>query len=117
MSGITNSYGAVATIPQFGVSARVVLASTGLYTCPANKKAKASGSMQLIAVGVDATYCIAVKRGASYHPVGKFVVAGGESFITGVVVMDATDILTNIGDSGSTNGTTDMDASIQEVTV
>jgi len=116
-SGLTNSYSTVGVIPEFGKSARVVLSTTGLYVVPAGKKAKVIGRMILDAGGVDATYAIAVKRGATYFPVGIFVSAGGLSVTNGVVTLEAGDILTNIGDAGSTNGTTDMDASIQEISV
>jgi len=115
MSGVTSSYSNVATIPEFSQSARVTNANTGLYTCPANKKAKVKGSMNLDAVGVDATYAIAVKRGATFTPIGEHVAVNGIS--KGDTELDAGDILTNIGDAGSTNGTCDQDATIQEVTV
>jgi len=115
MSGITSSYSTVATIPEFNASARVVVAGTGLYTVPANKKAKVRGSMNLDAVGADATYAIATLRGGTFVPIGAHVAVNGISI--GEAELDATEILTNIGDAGSTNGTCDMDAKIQEVTV
>ncbi len=114
MSGVTNSYSTVATIPEFNESARVVNAAVGLYTVPAGHKAKVEGSMNLDAVGADATYAIATLRGGTYIPIGEHVIVNGIS--RGVAELDATEILTNIGDSGSTNGTCDMDAKIQEVT-
>lgn len=115
MSGVTSSYSTVATIPEFNESARVINAATGLYTCPANKKAKVEGSMNLDAVGADATYAIAVLRSGTYIPIGEHVAVNGIS--KGSAELDAGDILTNIGDAGSTNGTADMDAKVQEVTV
>lgn len=115
MPGLTNSYSTVAVIPEFPKSARVVVANTGLYVVPAGKKANVVARMILDAVGADATYAIAVKRGATFFPLDVFVVAGGVSRTNGVVTLVAGDILTNIGDSGSTNGTCDMDASIQEI--
>lgn len=115
MSGITHSYGTVATIPEFNASARVVNGSIGLYKCPVGKKAKVKGSMNLDAVGSDATYALAVKRGASYIPIGEHVTVNKIS--VGEAELDAGDILTAIGDSGSTNGTCDMDAIIQEVSI
>jgi len=115
MSGITSSYSTVATIPEFNASARVTVAGTGLYTVPANKKAKVRGSMNLDAVGADATYAIATLRGGTFIPIGAHVAVNGIS--VGEAELDATEILTNIGDAGSTNGTCDMDAKIQEVTV
>jgi len=105
----------VAVIPEFPVTGRITNANTGLYTVPPNKKAKVRGSMNLDAVGADATYAIAVKRGATFTPVGQHVGVNGVSFIQGVVILEAGDILTNIGDAGSTNGTCDMDISVQEI--
>lgn len=117
MSGITSSYSTVATIPQFTARGRVLVAATGLYTCPANKKAKVTGSMNLDAVGADATYAIAILRAGTFIPIGAHVAVNGISNINGEVTMIAGDILTLVGDAGSTNGTGDMNASIQEVTV
>jgi len=114
--GKTNSYSTIAVIPQFNVRGRVVVAGTGIYTVPALKKAKAKGSMNLDAVGADATYAIAILRGATFIPVGAHVAVNGISVIQGEVTMQAADILTNVGDAGSTNGTADMDGSIQEIT-
>jgi len=116
-AGLTNSYSSVAVIPEIPKTVRVVNADVGLYICPAGKKAKVTGSMNLDAVGADATYAIAVKRGAVFFPVGVHVAVNGISVIAGVVTLDAGDILTNIGDAGSTNGTCDMDCTIQEITV
>jgi len=112
-SGTTTSYTTVAKIPEFNASARVVNAAIGLYTVPANSKAKVEGSMNLDGTGADATYAIAALRGGTYVPIGEHVAVNGIS--RGSTELDATDILTNIGDSGSTNGTCDMDAKIQEV--
>lgn len=116
-AGTTNSYSTIAVIPEFPKSERVVNANIGLYVCPVNKKAKVTGTMVLDAVGADATYCIAVKRGLDFVPVGNFIVVGEVSRISNVVTLIAGDILTNVGDSGSTNGTCDMDCSIQEISV
>jgi len=115
-SGLTVSYGAPSVIPEFTARARVVVAATGLYTCPANKKAKVKGSMNLDAVGADATYAIATLRGGTFIPVGEHVAVNGISRAD-AIEMDAADILTNIGDAGSTNGTADMNAIIQELPV
>lgn len=113
-SGITVSYGPQSVIVQFTVRARVIVAGTGLYTVPAGQKAKAKGSMNLDAVGADATYAIATLRAGTYIPVGEHVAVNGISRAD-EVELDAGDILTNIGDAGSTNGTCDMNASIQEL--
>jgi len=114
--GKTNSYSTIAVIPEISFSARVLVAGTGLYTVPALKKAKAKGSMNLDAVGADATYAIAVLRAGTFIPVGAHVAVNGISVIQGEVTLIAADILTNIGDAGSTNGTCDMNASVQEIT-
>jgi len=116
MSGVTRSTSSVAAIPEFTARGRVIVAGTGLYTVPAGQKAKIRGSMNLDAVGADATYAIATLRAGTYIPIGEHVAVNGISRADGVE-MDAADILTNIGDSGSTNGTADMNAIIQEVTV
>ena len=115
-AGITNSYSTIAVIPEFPKNARVVNANTGLYIVPAGKKAKVTGMMILDAVGADATYALAVKKGATFFPLDVFVAAGGVSRVNKEITMDATDIFTNVGDAGSTNGTTDMTAQVQEIT-
>jgi len=114
--GTTVSYSTVAVIPEINARGRVILSSAGIYTCPAGKKAKIRGSMNLDAVGVDATYAIAILRAGVFIPVGAHVAVNGISVIATEVTMEAGDILTLIGDAGSTNGTGDMDASIQEIT-
>lgn len=116
MSGITTSYTTVAVIPVFPVTARVTNAAVGLYTCPAGKKAIVREvSLNLDAVGADTTYAVAVKRGGTYFPIGAH--AAPNEISTGQTTLEAGDILTNIGNAGSTNGTCDMDAIIQEVSV
>jgi len=114
--GLMNSYSTIAVIPEINVRGRVTVAGVGLYTCPATKKAKAKGSMNLDAVGADATYAIAILRSGIFIPVGAHVAVNGISVIQGEVTMEAGDLLTNVGDAGSTNGTCDMDGSIQEIT-
>jgi len=71
--------------------------------------------MNLDAVGADATYAIATLRGGTYIPIGEHVAVNAVS--VGEAELDAAEILTNIGDAGSTNGTCDMDAIIQELPV
>jgi len=115
-SGLTNSYSVQAIIAKFTVRARVILASAGLYTVPTGSNALLDGSMNLDAVGADATYAIATLRAGTYIPVGEHVAVNGISKATNIE-MDAADILTNIGDAGSTNGTCDMNASIQELPI
>ena len=117
MSGITSTYSSVAVIVRRGRSERVTVASSGAYTCPPNTTAEVSGTMNLDATGADAVYAIAVKRNddSVYYPVGPHVIVNQVSAITGIVVMHQGDILTFIGDAGSTTATCDMDASIKEV--
>jgi len=117
LSGVTSSYTDVAAIPYFPKHGRIVNSNTGLYTCPADKKAKVLGSMTLDALGADATYAIAVKRGSTYFPVGPFIVVGGISRTNDFVSLEETDILTLIGDNGSTNGTSDITIAVQEVSL
>lgn len=115
-SGLTNSYSTVAVIPETGVSGRVVNSNTGLYICPALKKAKGTGiTMVLVAIGADPLCAVAVKRGASFFPLSDFVTIDKSSNAVSVLLL-AGDILTNVGDSGATNMTTDMNATIQEIT-
>jgi len=118
-AGITNSYSDVTVIPEFSEHGRVVSAANGIYTCPAGKKAKVIGSMVLSALGADAAYAIAVFRNGDgdYIPIGEFVLVDGVSYTVASVVLEAEDILTMIGDSGSTNGTGDLNASIQEISI
>lgn len=116
--GLFNSYTNVVVVPEFGVSSRVVDSDVGLYVCPADKKAMIKKvSMIIDALGGDATYAVAVKRGTEFFPIGKFVNANAEQESNGSTLLDAGDRITNIGDSGSKNGTIDMDAIIQEVDV
>jgi len=95
--------------------ARVTNAATGLYTVPAGKVALVTAiTGNLDVVGADATYAVAVKRGATVFPIGAHVAVNGISRWTGSMVLQATDIITNVGDAGSTNGTMDMSASVKE---
>jgi len=116
MSGVTSSYSNVSSIPEISVVIAVVSSPVGAYTCPAGHKAKiVHASMSLENVGADATYSIAILRAAAYTPFGIFVAALGLS--EGDGMMQAADILTMIGDSGSTNGQGDFVATIQEISV
>lgn len=95
--------------------ARVTNNATGLYVVPTGKIAVVTAiTMNLDAVGADATYAIAIKRGATFFPIGAHVAVNGISSWTGVMVLEATDIISNVGDAGSTNGTCDMSASVKE---
>jgi len=95
--------------------ARVTSNATGLYTVPTGKIAVVTSiTLNLDAVGVDATYAIAIKRGATFFPIGAHVAVNGISIWNGSMTLEATDIITNVGDAGSTNGTCDMSASVKE---
>lgn len=115
MSGVTTTYSSVAAITEFGRSERVTAAAAGAYTCPVGFTAKVRGSMNLDAIGADATYAIAVMRGATFYPVGAHVAVNGISVIAGYVILHQHDMITLIGDDGSTNGTGDIDVTIQEI--
>lgn len=107
--------GLQAPASQITIVGRVVLATTGLYTVPANRQTKIIGATMILdAVGADATYALAILRSGTFRPIGKFVAVGGESFLTGELLLQAGDIITNVGDAGSTNGTCDQTVTIQE---
>ena len=120
-AGTTVSYSTIAVIPERGISGRVTNAYVGLYTCPDGKKAKVTGTLNLDAVGADLRYAIAIARvvgaGVVFTPVGEHATENNISIIQAKVALQEGDSLTNIGDSGSTNGTCDMDCSVQEITV
>lgn len=100
------------------IEGRVVVAGTGLYTVPVNKKARITqGSMNLDAVGADATYALAILRGGNFRPVGQHVAVNAISTLIGEMNLIAGDIVTNIGDAGSTNGTCDTTCTRQEFPV
>lgn len=97
------------------VQARVVNANTGLSTVPANTRRRVTSfTMNLDAVGVDLTYAIAILRGGTFIPVGPHVAVNEISTLQGEIMLQAGDILTNIGDSLSTNGTCDQSATFQD---
>jgi len=97
------------------VIARVTNAATGLYTVPTGKVSRIlSASMILDAVGVDLTYAIAIDRGGTIIPLGSMVGVGAKSTVTPPLILQAADIVTNVGDAGSTNGTCDMTVTFKE---
>jgi len=97
------------------VEGRVTAAATGLATVPASKRWRVVSVTGLVdVVGADATVAIAILRGASYRPIGAMVAANGVSTFTGELMLQAGDIVTNIGDSGGTNATIDMTVTYQE---
>jgi len=97
---------------------RVTNNATGLYTVPTGKKARVTSiTMSLDAVGADATYAAAVNRSGTIRPVGEHVIANRISIFTGEMMLQAGDVVTNVGDAGSTNGTCDMTCTFQEYNV
>lgn len=116
-AGVTNSYSTIAVVPEFTVAERVVYSPSGAYTCPAGKKAKVSGSMVLESWGSDATYTIALLKNSSYTSMGIYVSPGEMSTIIGYIIVEEGEIVTIIGDSGSTNATGEFTLTIQEISV
>jgi len=100
-------------IPGRRVTGRVVAAATGLFTATVKTKVLRA-SMSINAVGADATSALAILRAGTYIPIGNFVAADGVISLANDFLLEVGDILTNIGDAGATNTTTDMDAYIQE---
>jgi len=97
---------------------RVTNNATGIYTVPTGKISKILGAtMVLDAVGVDATYALAIRRAGSFRAIGAYVPAGGASILSNIIILQAGDLVTNVGDSGSTNGTCDMSLSFKEFDV
>ena len=99
------------------VQKRVTLASTGVYIVPVNTKARVTDILGVVdSLGADATYALAVIRSGAYVPISRFVGAVPPYNVTraSAVTMRAGDILTDIGDNGSKNGTFDISATIEE---
>jgi len=100
------------------VEARVVNANTGLTTVPANTVRRVTSiTMLLDAVGADATTACAILRGGTFIPIASFVAVGPQSVFSGELLLQAGDIITNVGDAGATNSTTDMTATFQDYPV
>jgi len=100
------------------VTGRVTNAATGLYVVPAGRIARVISITALVdALGADASYACAVRRGGTFFPVGPMVVVNGVSVFTGEIILTAGDLVTNVGDAGSTNGTVDMSTTFQEFDV
>jgi len=97
---------------------RVTNATTGLYTVPAGKIAIVSNITGLQdALGTDATGAIGVEFSGGFIPLSTFVTATAPAnFVqwTGTMQLVAGDVITNEGDSGGTNHTWDMTASVKE---
>lgn len=96
-------------------NARVLNANTGLYEVPAGRIAVVKSiTMNLDAVGADATYAVAIENAGTFRPIGAHVAVNGISVFNGEMLLSAGDVITNIGDAGSTNATADMTASVKE---
>jgi hypothetical protein len=96
------------------VQGRIVNANTGIYTVPAGKRARITDIRGVLnSVGVDPTYAIAFKRGVVFTAITNFQIIDIEQFAS-AITLESGDILTNIGDAGSTNGTFDLSATIEE---
>jgi len=95
---------------------RVTNSNTGLYTVPAGKTTKViSFSGVIDGTGADASTAIAIKRGSSFRPVGAFVGVNAQSIFVGELILEAGDIITDVGDSGATNGGVDIVCTIIEL--
>ena len=95
---------------------RVVNANIGVYTVPINKRARITQiNGNLDAVGADATYALAIKRKISglFEPISEFKAVAIDVKVD-LVTLESEDILTDIGDSGSTNGTYDITSTVEE---
>ena len=96
------------------VQGRIVNANIGIYTVPAGKRTRVTDMRgNLNAVGADATYAIAFKRGAVFTAITTFKGVNVDMTASQITLI-AGDILTNVGDAGSTNGTFDLAATIEE---
>jgi len=98
--------------------ARVTSNATGVYTVPTGKITKILGATCILdAVGSDATTALAIRRGGSFRAIGAYVAAGGASILSNVIILEAGDLVTNVGDSGATNSTCDMSVTFKEFDV
>ena len=96
------------------VSGRIINANLGIYTVPVGKKTRITDMLGNVdAVGADATYAIAFKRGAVFTAITTFKGAAVDMTASAITLV-AGDILTNIGDAGATNATFDLAATIEE---
>jgi len=97
---------------------RVTNATSGLYTVPSGKVAKVTSITGLQdAVGTDGRAAIGVEFSGGFIPLSTFIVATSpDNFVqwTGTMLLVAGDRITNEGNSGATNHTWDMTASIRE---
>lgn len=112
LAGKRGTLNQLQNIPGRRVAGRVVNANTGLFTATVKTRV-IRASMNLDAVGVDATYALAILRAGTFIPIGPHVITNGISEAN-EFLLEVGDILTNIGDTNSTNATADMDAYLQE---
>jgi len=99
-------------------AARVTNGATGLYTVPTAKVAIMTDLTGLQdALGTDATAAIGFIRSSSFLPLSTFITATvPNNYVqwSGRMLLQAADIVTFEGDSGATNHTWDLTASIRE---
>jgi len=108
-----------APVTEAAKEGRVTNAVTGLYTVPAGRIAIVTSITGLQdALGTDATGAIGIEFAASdFRPLSTFITATApNNFVewNGVLQLVAGDVITNEGDSGATNHTWDMTASVKE---
>lgn len=95
---------------------RITNSNTGIYTVPTGKRARITDILGILdAVGVDATYAVAIKRfiGGAFEDITEFGIVD-QRLTANLVTLESGDILTDIGDTGATNGTFDLSATIEE---
>ena len=101
----------------FVISARVVNANNGVYTVPAGKRARITNVLGIVdALGTDPSASIARLRSLVFTGLTIPRGVGIEQFIS-AVTFEAGDTLTNIGNTGGTNTTFDLSASVEEFSV
>lgn len=115
MTGRTNARNTTQRAGKINrVAGRVTNAATGIYTVPADTETRITDIVgNLNAVGVDATYAVAFLRSGVYTAITTFK-AVNVDMKASAIVLQAGDILTNVGDAGSTNGTFDLSATLEE---
>ena len=99
------------------IADRIIDADIGIYTVPVGKRTRLTNILGNVdALGGDATYSIARLRGAVFKSLTISKGIGIDQLVS-AVTFEAGDILTDIGDSGSKNGTFDISATIEEFSV
>ncbi len=107
-SSVINKIGVESSNPTDWEVGRVVNAAVGLFTVASGFRMIVTGRMQLDATGSNAAYGLAVKRGAVYSIISKFAILNEIVHMDSNVIMEEGDILTVVGETGSTNGTCDL---------